>query len=62
MTFFYCWVNMVTSYFTDVEYEAERLSELLKAIKKFCIGAQIRREELLTLDAMQRYLSVKIGL
>lgn len=34
MTFLYCQMNMVTPYFIDVEYEAERLSEQLKAIKK----------------------------
>lgn len=56
-------MNKVTSYFTDAEYEAERLSEQLKAIKKILYQSPDQKGG--TADS-QSYakmpLSVKIGL
>ena len=56
-------MNTATSYFTDVEYEAERLSELLKAIKKILYQSPDQKGG--TADSLcyaKIPLSVKIGL
>lgn len=54
---------MVSTYFTDVEYEAERLSEQLKAIKKILYQSPDQKGG--TADSQcyaKILLSVKIGL
>lgn len=63
MTFLYCQVNMVTTYFTDVEYEAERLSEQLKAIKKILYQSPDQKGGTADSQCYAKIpLSVKIGL
>lgn len=63
MTFLYCQVNVVTSYFTDVEYKAERLSELLKAMKKILYQSPDQKRGIADFQCCGKIpLSVKIGL
>lgn len=63
MTFLYCQVNVVTSYFTDVEYKAERLSELLKAMKKILYQSPDQKQGIADFQRCGKIpLSVKIGL
>lgn len=58
MTFLYCSLNMVTSYFTDVECEAERLNELLKAIKKILYQSPDQKGGTADSQCYVRYLSL----
>lgn len=56
-------MNMVTPYFIDVEYEAERLSEQLKAIKKILYQSPDQKGGPADSQCYAKIpLSVKIGL